>query len=86
MTTTTRQTKAGTITRSIEVSDNHQGLSIAHVLEKQGQALACDGYYLRRQPLDFGVAFQVEVFQGRGGTMAPWPRLWRRYTFVTLDP
>jgi hypothetical protein len=68
MTTTTRQTKACKITRHLNLGEAVNGLIAAGVTEvhhRTGEPkIVVDNYFLRRQPSDFGVAFQVEKFGG----------------------
>jgi len=62
MTTATRTTKAGRITRTIDLSDALNGMVLATVNEvhNDGVKITSDLYWLRRQPSAFGLAFTVE--------------------------
>jgi hypothetical protein len=58
---TTRTTKAGQITRDVEIGDNHGGICRVHVTETKGKVVSDTSYWLSRIPSQIGGrAFQVE--------------------------
>jgi hypothetical protein len=59
MTTATRATKAGPITRTITITFALAGRCEVRVTETQGHKITTDTYLLERQPSAFGVAFWV---------------------------
>jgi|SRR5579884_1539183 len=65
MTTATRTTKAGKITRILSYGEAVNGLLAASCTEAHSAGkITSDTYFLRRQPSDFGVAFTVEKTDG----------------------
>jgi hypothetical protein len=59
VTTTTRRTKAATITRTTTISFALCGTCEVRVSETKGNTTTTDTYLLTRQPSDFGVAFSI---------------------------
>jgi hypothetical protein len=68
MTTTTRTTKAGPISRTITISHALAGRCEVRVTEVQNGKRTEDTYLLERMASDFGTAFSVRKFAEGGDT------------------
>lgn len=60
MTTSTRSTKAGDITRTISISFSLAGTCEARVVEDNGRKITTDTYLLTCRPVPRGKAFRVQ--------------------------